>query len=143
MCTSDSVGAIIGQAVARFAENSFGLVFNLTGRLRHGNHGRRTYFPGQMPETRPSGRPEPHGSSAADRVGNHLVQDRFDELAPRRRERWMPTRCERGGAVLITNNGFADWGELLGDGFIASAALDRRLSHGRAFSTHDESHRPR
>ena len=41
----------MGQAVARFNDNSFSLVFNLAGLLRHGNHGRRTYSPGH-PESR-------------------------------------------------------------------------------------------
>ena len=52
-------------------------------------------------------------------------------------------RYERGSIILISNKGFGEWGELLGDTVIASAALDRLLHHSHALNIRGESFRLR
>ena len=42
----------------------------------------------------------------------------------------VSARYERGSIILISNKGFGEWGELLGDTVIASAILDRLLHPG-------------
>ena len=39
----------------------------------------------------------------------------------------VSARYEHGSSILISHKGFGEWGELLGDGVIASAVLDRLL----------------
>ncbi|MCP3029531.1 ATP-binding protein, partial [Halobacillus sp. A5] len=36
--------------------------------------------------------------------------------------------------ILTSNKTFSQWGEVLGDGIIATAILDRLLHHSRVFS---------
>lgn len=46
--------------------------------------------------------------------------------------RVVASRYERGAITLTSNKSFADWGQVLGDGAIASAILDRLLHHTAA-----------
>ncbi len=55
----------------------------------------------------------------------------------------MSARYERGSIILTSNNGFGEWGELLGDSVTASAALDRLLRHSHVLNIHGESYRLR
>jgi DNA replication protein DnaC len=52
-------------------------------------------------------------------------------------------RYETGSIILTSNKSFADWGEVLGDGVIASAVLDRLLHHSTVFSIRGDSYRLR
>ena len=52
-------------------------------------------------------------------------------------------RYERGSIILTSNKGFGEWGELLGDTVIASAALDRLLHHSHVLNIRGESFRLR
>jgi len=52
-------------------------------------------------------------------------------------------RYETGSIILTSNKSFADWGEILGDGVIASAVLDRLLHHATVFNIRGESYRLR
>ena len=55
----------------------------------------------------------------------------------------VSARYERGSIILTSNKGFGEWGELLGDSVIASAALDRLLRRSRVLNIRGESHRLR
>ena len=46
----------------------------------------------------------------------------------------VSARYERGSIILISNKGFGEWGEPLGDTVIASAALDRLLHHSHVLN---------
>ena len=52
-------------------------------------------------------------------------------------------RYETGSIILTSNKSFADWGEVLGDGVIASAVLDRLLHHSTVFNIRGDSYRLR
>lgn len=52
-------------------------------------------------------------------------------------------RYESGSIILTSNKSFVDWGEVLGDGIIASAILDRLLHHSTVFNIRGESYRLR
>ncbi len=51
------------------------------------------------------------------------------------------TRREKGGVTLISNRGFANWGELLGDTATAAAVLDKLPRHSRVTHPCRESYR--
>ena len=55
----------------------------------------------------------------------------------------VSARYERGSITLTSNKGFGEWGELLGDTVIASAALDRLLHHSHVLNIRGESFRLR
>ena len=55
----------------------------------------------------------------------------------------VSARYERGSIILTSNKGFGEWGELLGDTVIASAALDRLLHHSHVLNIRGESFRLR
>ena len=55
----------------------------------------------------------------------------------------VSARYERGSIILTSNKGFGEWGELLGDTFIASAVLDRMLHHSHVLNIRGESYRLR
>ena len=55
----------------------------------------------------------------------------------------VSARYERGSIILTSNNGFGEWGELLGDTVIASAVLDRLLHHSHVLNIRGESYRLR
>lgn len=44
----------------------------------------------------------------------------------------VASRYERSSIILTSNKSFADWGQVMGDGAIASAILDRLLHHAAA-----------
>ena len=46
----------------------------------------------------------------------------------------VSARYERGSIILTSNKGFGEWGELLGDTVIASAALDRLPHHSHVLN---------
>ena len=50
---------------------------------------------------------------------------------------------ERGSIILTSNEGFGEWGELLGGTVIASAVLDRLLHHSHVLKVRGGSHRLR
>ena len=52
-------------------------------------------------------------------------------------------RYERVSIILTPNKGFCEWGELLGDTVIASAALDRLPLHSHVLNIQGESYRLR
>lgn len=52
-------------------------------------------------------------------------------------------RYERGSIILTSNKGFAEWGEVLGDGVVAAAILDRLLHHSHVVNIRGESYRLR
>lgn len=52
-------------------------------------------------------------------------------------------RYERGSIILTSNRSFADWGEMLGNGVIASAILDRLLHYSFVFNIKGKSYRLR
>jgi len=52
-------------------------------------------------------------------------------------------RYERASIILTSNKSFTDWGDILGDGVIASAILDRLLHHSAIFNIKGESYRLR
>jgi len=52
-------------------------------------------------------------------------------------------RYETGSIILTSNKSFADWGDVLGDGVIASAILDRLLHHSTVFNIRGDSYRLR
>ena len=53
----------------------------------------------------------------------------------------VSARYERGSIILTSNNGFAEWGELLGDTVIATAILDRLLHQSHVLNIRGESYR--
>ena len=53
----------------------------------------------------------------------------------------MSARYERGSIILMSNNGFGEWGEFLGDTVIASAILDWLLHHSHVLNIRGESYR--
>ena len=53
----------------------------------------------------------------------------------------LSARYERGSIILMSNKGFADWGELLGDTVIVTAILVRLLHHSHVINIQGESHR--
>lgn len=55
----------------------------------------------------------------------------------------MSARYERGSIILTSNKGFGEWGELLGDSVIASAALDRLRHHSHVLNIRGEIYRLR
>ncbi len=50
-------------------------------------------------------------------------------------------RYENSSIFLTSNKTFSQWGEVLGDGIIATAILDRLLYHSRVFSVDGQSYR--
>lgn len=50
-------------------------------------------------------------------------------------------RYENSSIILTSNKTFSQWGEVLGDGIIATAILDRLLHHSRVFSVDGPSYR--
>jgi len=50
-------------------------------------------------------------------------------------------RYENSSIILTSNKTFSQWGEVLGDGIIATAILDRLLHHSRVFSIDGPSYR--
>lgn len=50
-------------------------------------------------------------------------------------------RYENSSIILTSNKTFSQWGEVLGDGIIATAILDRLLHHSRVFSLNGPSYR--
>ncbi|QDP39173.1 hypothetical protein FN924_02560 [Radiobacillus deserti] len=50
-------------------------------------------------------------------------------------------RYENSSIILTSNKTFSQWGEVLGDGIIATAILDRLLHHSRVFSIDGQSFR--
>jgi len=52
-------------------------------------------------------------------------------------------RYERGSIILTSNRAPSEWGELFGDGLLASAALDRLTHHARVTVITGESYRQR
>lgn len=52
-------------------------------------------------------------------------------------------RYERGSIILTSNRSFTDWGEMLGNGVIASAILDRLLHYSFVFNIKGKSFRLR
>jgi DNA replication protein DnaC len=50
-------------------------------------------------------------------------------------------RYENSSIILTSNKTFSQWGEVLGDGIIATAILDRLLHHSRVFSVDGSSYR--
>lgn len=50
-------------------------------------------------------------------------------------------RYENSSIILTSNKTFSQWGEVLGDGVIATAILDRLLHHSRVFSLKGDSYR--
>ena len=77
-----------------------------------------------------------------------LVVDEFD-IWPYDREsatacfNLVSARYERGSIILTSNQGFGEWGELMGDTVIASAILDRLLHHSHVLNIRGESYRLR
>ena len=55
--------------------------------------------------------------------------------------RLVTRRYERASLILTSNQGFADWGEVLGDSVMATAILDRRLNHATTVNSKGESYR--
>ena len=53
----------------------------------------------------------------------------------------VPARYERGCIILTSDEGFAAWGELLGDTVIATVILDGLLHHGHVINIRGESYR--
>ncbi|HQJ51897.1 MAG TPA: IS21-like element helper ATPase IstB, partial [Anaerolineae bacterium] len=53
----------------------------------------------------------------------------------------ISARYERGSIILTLNKSFAEWGEVLGDAFIAAAIFDRLLYHSHVLSIRGESYR--
>ncbi|WP_407692013.1 ATP-binding protein [Radiobacillus deserti] len=53
----------------------------------------------------------------------------------------MSRRYENSSIILTSNKTFSQWGEVLGDGIIATAILDRLLHHSRVFSIDGQSFR--
>ena len=51
--------------------------------------------------------------------------------------------CERRSAAIAANLGFGGWGSVFGDDWIAAAAIDRIVHHGRLAQFRGESHRVR
>ena len=52
----------------------------------------------------------------------------------------FPVFYERGSIILTSNKGFGEWGDLLSDTVIASAALDLRLHHSHVLNIRGESY---
>ena len=52
-------------------------------------------------------------------------------------------RCGKGAAILTSNRGFADWGEIFGDPVVATALLDRLLHHAGVIQIEGASYRLR
>jgi DNA replication protein DnaC len=44
----------------------------------------------------------------------------------------VASRYEKGSVILTSNKSFSDWGQVMGDGAVASAILDRLLHHTAA-----------
>ena len=53
----------------------------------------------------------------------------------------ISARYERGSVILTSNKSFAEWGEVLGDGVVAAAILDRLLHHSHVLNIRGESYR--
>jgi DNA replication protein DnaC len=53
----------------------------------------------------------------------------------------ISARYERGSIILTSNKSFAEWGDVLGDGVIAAAILDRVLHHSHVLNIRGESYR--
>jgi DNA replication protein DnaC len=53
----------------------------------------------------------------------------------------VSARYERGSLILTSNNGFAEWGDVLGDPVVATAILDRLLHHSHILNIRGESYR--
>ena len=53
----------------------------------------------------------------------------------------VSARCEKGSIIPMSNKGFANWRELLGDTVIATAILDRLLHHSHVINIRGESYR--
>ena len=52
-------------------------------------------------------------------------------------------RYEKGAMILISNRGFAEWGEIFGDPVLATALLDQLLHHAVVFQIEGSSYRLR
>jgi hypothetical protein len=52
-------------------------------------------------------------------------------------------RYEKGGMILTSNRGFAEWGEVFGDPVVATALLDRLLHHAVVVQIEGSSYRMR
>ena len=68
-----------------------------------------------------------------------LIVDEFgiwphDRESPTAFFRLVSARYARGSIILTSNEGFADWGEPLGDNVIATAILDRLLHHSHVLN---------
>ena len=53
----------------------------------------------------------------------------------------ISARYERGSIILISNKGFGEWGELMGDTVLATAVLDRLLHHAHIINIRGNSYR--
>ncbi|ERM92875.1 hypothetical protein O163_02910 [Caldanaerobacter subterraneus subsp. yonseiensis KB-1] len=53
----------------------------------------------------------------------------------------ISARYERGSIILTSNKGFGEWGELMGDPVLATAALDRLLHHAHIINIRGNSYR--
>ena len=51
-----------------------------------------------------------------------------------RARRQRSAHYERASIILTSNQGFGEWGELLGDSVIASVVLDRLLRHSHVLN---------
>jgi hypothetical protein len=67
----------------------------------------------------------------------------YDRMADTAFFTLVSARYERGSIILTSNKGCGEWGELLGDGVIATAILDRLLHHSHVLNIRGESYRLR
>ncbi len=67
----------------------------------------------------------------------------YDRLAATALFTLVSARYERGSIILTSNKGFAEWGDVLGDGVIAAAILDRLLHHSHVLNIRGDSYRLR
>lgn len=50
-------------------------------------------------------------------------------------------RYERGSILLTSNRAVSEWGEVFGDGVVATAILDRLLHHSHVLTIRGDSYR--
>ncbi len=67
----------------------------------------------------------------------------YDRVAATALFTLVSARYERGSIILISNKGFPEWGEVLGDAVVASAILDRLLHHSQVLNIRGDSYRLR
>lgn len=68
---------------------------------------------------------------------------RYDRTAATALFTLISAGYKRGSVILNRNESFAEWGDVLGDGVIAAAILDRLLHHSHVLTIQGESGRLR